>query len=173
MSLRPLRLHRIDDHDAVVALADGVAGMANAGRVVAVIAHHRQIGGLHHGRAALRAAQDADRAVADGSGRRRVAREVVADMFVAVRDDAVVAVLAAADVDDQVPLAHRLPPTPRGAILKASAFRHFSICTRQELGAMLLVPRVCDRSGVSMFRQPPISTVSPATSMSWNSALAS
>src|SRR5271165_540927 len=38
---------------------------------------------------------------------------------------------------------------------------------------MLLVPRVCDRSGVSMFKHPPISTVSPATSMSWNSALAS
>ncbi len=38
---------------------------------------------------------------------------------------------------------------------------------------MLLVPRVCGQSGVSMFRHPPISTVSPATAMSWNSALAS
>ena len=42
------RLHRIDDDDAVVALADRVAGLAHARRVVAVVAHHRQIGGLHH-----------------------------------------------------------------------------------------------------------------------------
>ena len=63
MSLRPLAFTAIDDDDAVVAFSDGVAGVANAGRVVAVIAHHRQIGGLHHGRAALHAAQDADRAV--------------------------------------------------------------------------------------------------------------
>src|SRR5208337_531428 len=105
-------LHGIDDDDAVVAFADGVAGVANAGRVVAVIAHHRQIGGLHHRRAALHPAKDADRAVADGGGRRRIAGEGVADMLVPLRDDAVVTVLAAADVDDQVPLAHARLLTP-------------------------------------------------------------
>src|SRR5271166_4031854 len=99
-------LHRIDNDDAVIAFADRVAGVANAGRVVAVIAHHRQIGGLHHRRAALHPAKDADRALADGRRRRRIAGEVVADMLVPLRDDAVVAVLAAADVYDQVPLAH-------------------------------------------------------------------
>src|SRR5271166_7160363 len=109
--LAALGLHWIDDDDAVIAFADGVAGVANAGRIVAVIAHHRQIGGLDHGRAALDAAQDADRAVPDGGGRRRIAGEVVADMFVPLRDDAVIAVLAAPDVDDQVPLAHGLPPS--------------------------------------------------------------
>ena len=38
---------------------------------------------------------------------------------------------------------------------------------------MLLVPAVWGRSGVSIFMQPPISTRSPPTSTSWNSALAS
>src|SRR5271166_1449405 len=99
-------LHRIDNDDAVIAFADRVAGVANAGRVVAVIAHHGQIGGLDHGRAALHATQDADWALADRGGRRRIAWEVVADVFVSLRDDAVIAILAAADVDDQVPLAH-------------------------------------------------------------------
>src|SRR5208282_3748199 len=70
--------------------------------------HHRQIGGLHHGRAALHATQDADWALADPGGRHRIAWEVVADGLVPVRDDAVVAVLTAADVDDQVPLAHNV-----------------------------------------------------------------
>ena len=67
-----------------------------------------------------------------------------------------------ADVDDQIPLVHAAPHAARLAVVKASAPRQFSTCTRQELGAMLLRPLVCDRSGVSMFRQPPISTVSPA-----------
>src|SRR5271166_425579 len=72
--LAALGLHWIDDDDAVVAFADGVAGVAHAGRIVAVIAHHRQIGGLHHRRAALDAAQDADCAVADGGGWRGISR---------------------------------------------------------------------------------------------------
>src|SRR5208283_4360608 len=57
-------------------------------------------------RAALNAAQDADRTLADGGGRRRIAGEIIANMLVPLGDDAVVAVLAAADVDDEVPFAH-------------------------------------------------------------------
>src|SRR5271166_5868419 len=72
--LAALGLHWVDDDDAVVTFADGVAGEAHAWRVVAVIAHHRQIGGLHHRRAALDAAQDADCAVADGGGWRGISR---------------------------------------------------------------------------------------------------
>src|SRR5581483_9110927 len=77
------------------------------------------------------------------------------------------------DMDDQVPLFHCEVSHAARPSTNASAPRHFSTCTRQEFGLMLLVPAVWGRSGVSIFMQPPISTGSPSISMSLNSALAS
>ena len=95
------RFHRIDDDDSVVTLGNRVAADFLARRIVAMVAHDRQIDGLHHGRAALHAAANADRALALFRGGRRIAGKVVADMLVPLGKDAIVAVHAPADVDDQ------------------------------------------------------------------------
>ena len=54
-----------------------------------------------------------------------------------------------ADVDDQVPLAHVAPLTLRAWRINGSAPRHFSTCTRQELGPCCWCRCVCGLSGVS------------------------
>src|SRR5258705_1319834 len=105
--LLPLGLERIDDHDAVGALGDGaVLGGLDAGRVVAVVAHGRHIGDVDHRRLAALLLQDVDPLVAVARHRRRIARPVVADIFVHGGEGAQLAVGALGHVDDHIPFGH-------------------------------------------------------------------
>src|ERR1700736_3383901 len=74
---------------------------------------------------------------------------VVSRMLVPRGQNAVLAVRAPRHVNDQRPLFH--------AHTRAACF-HFSICTRQEFGAMPSAVADIVRAGVSRFRQPPRST---------------
>src|SRR5579864_7667456 len=108
------RLVRVDDDDAVGALANRIAAHPHARRVVAVVAHDRQIRSLDHMRVALNTAQDAHGTLGVGCGGRGVTGKVVADVFVPRGNDAILAVLATPDFDNQIPLAHSILLTPHG-----------------------------------------------------------
>src|SRR5215475_6980955 len=105
--LLPLGLDRVDDDDAVVALADGtdLVGL-HARRVVAVVAHGRNVGDVDDRQLPPLLLQNVDPLVAMPRHRRGVARPAVVDIFVHGRERAEVAVGALGDVDDHVPFLH-------------------------------------------------------------------
>ena len=105
--LAALGLHRIDQYDAVGALLDraGLVGL-DAGRVVAVIAHGRNVGDVDHRHLPAFLLQDVDPLVAVLGHRRRIAGPVIADIFVHGGERAQIAVGALGHVDDQVPFLH-------------------------------------------------------------------
>src|SRR5512134_3764602 len=79
----PARADRIDLHDAVTALGDGVVFRgANAGRVVAMLAPVEQIGDVDRGEAPALPLPDIDPFVAVPRHRGAVAGEIVAHVFV-------------------------------------------------------------------------------------------
>lgn len=94
----------VDDDDAVVALFHGALARFDAGRVVAVVAHRRQVDDVHDGRLAVLGPFQLQPGSAVQGLRGGVAGEVIADVFVLHRQHAVVAVVAAVQVDDQIPL---------------------------------------------------------------------
>ena len=83
--------------------------------------------------------------------RRRRGRELVADELVLVGQKAVVAVVAAGDVDDHVPLLHLASPS------------HFSTSIRHELLAIAVDVGVMNRLLVRMFTQPAMSGDAPGS----------
>ena len=112
-----LGLHRIDQHDAVVALGDGaVLGLLHARRIVAVLAHPGQERHVDHWTGAALLAVDLDPFVAVLGHLFRVARKGVAHMFVMTGEYTQIAVGAVGDIDDQVPFAHLTSPTPPGPV---------------------------------------------------------
>src|SRR5262249_44920552 len=93
--------------DAVVALLDGaVARRLDAGGIVAVVAQRRHVGDVDRRGLAALLLQDVDPAVAEPRHRRRVAREIVADILVHGGERAQIAVGALGHVDDHVPFLH-------------------------------------------------------------------
>ena len=82
----------------------------------------------------------------------RVARKVVAVVFVVTGQRATVAVEALRDVDDQVPLVHSAAAVSSrcpGAGFKTPLPSQSSICTRQELAAVPVTFLAIERLGVS------------------------
>src|SRR5215470_9716123 len=106
--LAPLRLLGIDEHDPVIALFHRVAGLGHARRIVAVIAHGRNVGDVDHRHLPALLLQDVDPFVPVPGHRSRIARPGVADILVHHRKRAQVAIGALRDVDDHVPLLHWL-----------------------------------------------------------------
>src|SRR2546430_8812328 len=104
--LAPPRLLRIDQHDPVLALLHCVAGLRHARRIVAVIAHGRNVGDVDHRHLPALLLQDVDPFVAVLRHWRAIARPGVADIFVHDRECAQVTVRALGHVDDHVPLLH-------------------------------------------------------------------
>ena len=108
--LLPLCLYRIDDNDAVGPLVDSaVAAGGDAGRIVAVIAHHGEVMHVGHRIFSALAAHDVDPLVSVQRLGRGVAGEVVSNVLVLGGQEAVAAILAFGHVDDHVPLRHHLP----------------------------------------------------------------
>src|SRR4029450_652558 len=108
--LAPPRLLRVDEHDAVVALLHRVAALRHARRVVAVIAHGRNVGDVDHRHLPALLLQDVDPLVAVLGHRLRIARPGIADIFIHDRQGAEVAIRALGDVDDHVPFLHDVAP---------------------------------------------------------------
>src|SRR5258708_536686 len=105
--LLALGLDRIDDDDAVLALLDRALRRGlDAGRVVAVIAHGRNIGDVDHRDLPAFLLQDVDPLVAVPRHRRRIAGPVIADIFVHGGERAQIAIGALRHVDDHVPFFH-------------------------------------------------------------------
>src|SRR5450756_1570426 len=148
--LAALRLDRVYDHEAVVALVDGAVG-GEARRLVAVHAGHRQVGGLYDRVLAALLALDVHPAVAVPRLGRRVRRKLVVDELVLVGQEAIVAVVATGDVDDQVPALHWASPS------------HFSTWIRQELLDIAVEVGVMNRLLVRMLTQPAMSGDSPGS----------
>ena len=98
----------VDQHDAVLALRDRAVALGDARRIVAVIAHGRNIRDVDHRHLPALLLQDVDPLVAVLWHRLGVARPVVADIFVHGRQRAELAVRALGDVDDHVPFFHWL-----------------------------------------------------------------
>ena len=104
--LAPPRLLGIDEHDPVVPLPHRVAGLRHAWRVVAVIAHGRNVGDVDHWHLPALLLQDVDPFVAVLRHRRAVRRPGIADIFIHDRERAQVAIRALGHVDDHVPFLH-------------------------------------------------------------------
>src|SRR5215469_15480362 len=104
--LAPPRLLRIDEHDPVVAFFHRVAGLGHAGRIVAVIAHGRNVGDVDHRHLPALLLQDVDPLVAVLGHRRGITGPRVAHVFVHDRERAQVAIRALGHVDDHVPFLH-------------------------------------------------------------------
>src|SRR5271165_5716196 len=163
-----LCLDGIDDHNAIRALSDRVVPCGlDAGRIVTVIAHDRNVRDVYHGSLPSHRALYPDRAGALCGMRRRIPGELVSDQFIFCRKYTIIAVFAPRNVDNQIPFAH----DQMASILIECSQR--STCTRQELGDMLLVPLIWGREGVRVFMHPPISMCSPAMTIFLYSALAS
>src|SRR5262245_7921276 len=104
--LAPLCLLRIDEHDPVLALFHRVAGLGHARRIVAVIAHGRNVGDVDHRHLPALLLQDVDPLVAVLRHRRGIAGPGIADIFIHDRERAQVAIRALGHVDDHVPFLH-------------------------------------------------------------------
>src|SRR5262245_16970686 len=104
--LAPLRLLGIDEHDPVLALFDCVAGLGHARRIVAVIAHGRNVGDVDHRHLPALLLQDVDPLVAVLRHRRGIAGPSIADIFIHDRERAQIAIRALGHVDDHVPFLH-------------------------------------------------------------------
>src|SRR6202790_3198818 len=157
------RLARLDDDDAIGPLVDGaIARRSHARCVLAVVARLRDVGDVHHPVVAPRMAFHGNPVSAGGWHRCGVAWKVVTHMLIFGRQHTVLAIGALGHIDDQGPLFH--------ALTRARCC-HFSICTRQELGAMPSAVLDMVRAGVSRFRQPPRSTGPRSESMGSYSAL--
>src|SRR5262249_21459529 len=111
------RLLGIDQHDPVVPLPHRIARLRHAWRVVAVIAHGRNVGDVDYWRLPALLLQDVDPPVAVLRHRRAVRRPGIADIFIHDREGAQVAIRALGHVDDHVPFLHLAftssQPSPR------------------------------------------------------------
>ena len=122
--LLPLRFHRIDQHDAVGALGDGaVLCRLHAGRVIAVVAHYRHEVRLDRRPTAALTALDVHPAMPAFRLRRGIAGELIADVLVLGRQEAVAAVIAARDIDNHVPFLRHYAASDR---CQVSTPVHFS-----------------------------------------------
>ena len=148
--LTALRLDRVDDDEAVGPLVHG-AVVGEAGGVVAVLAGLGQVGDLGERVLAALLALDVHPAVPVPGLRGGRGRKVVADELVLVGQKAVVAVVAAGDVDDHVPLLHLASPS------------HFSTSIRHESLAIAVEVGVMNRLLVRMFTQPALSGDAPGS----------
>src|SRR5262249_18798487 len=106
--LAPLRLLGIDEHDPVLALFHRVAGLGHARRIVAVIAHGRNVGDVDHRHLPALLLQDVDPLVAVLRHRRGITGPSIADIFIHDRERAQIAIRALGHVDDHVPFLHRI-----------------------------------------------------------------
>src|SRR6516165_9350172 len=106
--LASLRLLGIDEYDPVVALLHRVAGLGHARRIVAVIAHGRDVGDVDHRHLPALLLQDVDPPVPVLRHRRAITRPSIADVFVHNRERAQIAIRALGHVDDHVPFSHRI-----------------------------------------------------------------
>ena len=105
--LLAFRLDWVDDDDTVVALCHcAVFCGGHTWRIVAVLAHDRNVGNIHDWAVSALAGKDVDPPVVVARHRCRVAFKLVPDVFVLVCQRAQVAVRAFGNVDDQVPLFH-------------------------------------------------------------------
>src|SRR5262245_11044011 len=104
--LAPLCLLRIDEHDPILALFHRVAGLGHARRIVAVIAHRRNVGDVDHRHLSSLVLQDVDPLVAVLRHRRGITGPGVADIFIHDRERAQIAIRALGHVDDHVPFLH-------------------------------------------------------------------
>ena len=105
--LLSLGLLRIDDDDAVAALLDrALRRRLHAWRIVAVIAHGRNVGDVDHRHLPALLLQNVYPLVAVLRHRRRIAGPFVADIFVHGGERAQIAIGALGDVDDHVPFFH-------------------------------------------------------------------
>src|SRR5262245_23537528 len=96
----------IDQNDAVVALTNCAIAFGDTGRIIAVIAHGRNVGDVDHRHLPAFLLQNVDPLVAVLGHRLGIARPVVADILVHGRERAELAVRALGDIDDHVPFFH-------------------------------------------------------------------
>src|SRR5262245_9302084 len=145
--LAPPRFLRVDEHDAVVALLYGVAALRHARRVVAVIAHGRNVGDVDHRHLPSLLLQDVDPLMAVLGHRRRIPRPGVADIFIHDRQGAEVAIGALGHVDDHVPFLHRTYPLVAGleAVMTADAVTSPARAARLSASRAPLCPAPCAR----------------------------
>src|SRR5215467_15042555 len=104
--LAPPRLLRIDENDPVLAFLHRVAGLGHARRIVAMIAHGRNVGDVDHRHLPALLLQDVDPLVPVLRHRRGIAGPGVADIFIHDRERAQMAIRALGYVDDHVPFLH-------------------------------------------------------------------
>src|SRR6185312_6055683 len=117
-----------DDDDTIRSLVDrSVSCCLDARRVVAVVAHLRDIRDLEQRSLSAYVPFDTDRFQARRRMRRGIARKLIACILVLVREHAVPAIDAEGNVDDERPAGHAAFPI---------ADSHFSTCTQQVLGMM-------------------------------------
>src|SRR5215469_1409734 len=103
----PFCFFRIDDHDAVPALSnDALRRSLQAWRIVAVIAHGRDISDVDHRRLPAFLLQNIDPLVTVLRHGRRIAGPFVADIFVHGCKRAQIAIGALGHVNDHVPFFH-------------------------------------------------------------------
>src|SRR5665811_1201947 len=146
--LAPLRLDRIDEHDAVVAFFHRATAFGDAGRVVAVVAHRRHIGDVDRRQLAALFLQDIDPLVAVLWHRRRIAGKLVTDVFVHACQRAQVAIGALGDVDNHVPFIHRIHTTSRADRSSLRYLRHDEMKELERRAARRLDGRGLGRSEV-------------------------
>ena len=113
--LSSFRLLGIDQHNAVIAFLHRVAALGEARSVVAVIAHGRNVSDVDHRLLPALLLQDVYPLVPVPGHGRRIARPIIADVFVHGRKRAQLAVRALGDVDDHVPLLHLILTSPARA----------------------------------------------------------
>jgi hypothetical protein len=101
------RLDRVDDHDPVGPFADrAIFRSLYTRRIVAMLAHDRQINDVHQRAVATLASANFYPSMIMPRHRRRVAHELVIDMLVLVGQRTQIAVRALSHVDDQIPFIH-------------------------------------------------------------------
>ena len=103
----PFGLHRIDNDYAVIALANrAVFGRSHTGRVIAVLAHDRQIDHIHERTLAALPGLDVNPTVGMARHGRRIARKFIVDMLVLIGQRAQIAICAHSYIYNHVPFFH-------------------------------------------------------------------
>ena len=147
-----------------------VAALCHAGRVVAVIAHGRNVGDVDHRHLPALLLQDVDPLVPVLGHRRGIARPVVADIFIHGRERAQIAIRALRDVDDHVPFLHGDTPPLNVRALVHRDHRYAVISP-----APATPPSACSRTSLSFSMRAKVSdmcSVRPSHSSTCTSELA-
>jgi hypothetical protein len=105
--LLPFGLHRIDNHDSIVTLANrAVFCRTHAGGVIAVLTHYRQINDIHDRALAAFPGPDVDPTMTMTGHGSRIARKFIADVLILIRQRTQIAIRARGNIYNQVPFLH-------------------------------------------------------------------